>query len=255
MDQTLPFASEVSDKKLESDYEPLYQSWKQNPTPQTRSDLLRAVDPVIQKGIKTYGGTSQGSPTLRSQARKLALQSFNTYDPQRGSLQNHLLSNMRRLQRIGAQEAQVISLPERVAMNRRRLEDEENELRHELGREPSDMELADRTGLSLKRIAYIRQAKPVASTGQIEAASEDHSMPASEIPGVDPRQQAWEDFVYHDLTPTDQAVFDMLLGRHGRKQVSTTEAARRLGLTPGAISQRAAKIQQKLDSELRESVL
>jgi DNA-directed RNA polymerase specialized sigma subunit len=255
VDPTLPFASSSDAGKLEPEYESAFTAWKQKATPQTRSELLRQVDPVIQTGIKSYGGPSRGSPNLRSQARRLALTSFDSYDPAKGSLKTHLLSNLRRLQRTGAQEAQVISLPERVALDKKHLDETENELRYKLGRDPSDMELADYTGLSLKRVGYVRQAKPVASASQIEAASEDASMPASEIPGIDQMAGAWENFVYYDLDPMDQAIFDMTLGRHGRNKMSTTEIARRLGLTPGAISQRAAKIQQKLDERFTQSVL
>jgi DNA-directed RNA polymerase specialized sigma subunit len=254
MDSTLPFASESS--SLEADYTPMYQAWKQTPSPQTRSELLRAVDPVLQKGLRTYGGASQASPTLRTRAKQLALQSFDTYDPARGSLQSHLLSNMRRLQRTGAQETQVISVPEQVALQRKHLNETETELRYELGRDPSSMEIADRSGLSLKRIAYIRQGGPVISSSQAESQTTDGSAPASQIPGTtDPRQQAWEELVYYDLNPTEQAIFDLTLGRHGSPQVSTTEIARRLGVSPGAISQRAAKIQQKLDEGHSQSIL
>jgi DNA-directed RNA polymerase specialized sigma subunit len=140
-------------------------------------------------------------------------------------------------------------------MDKKHLDESENELRYRLGRDPSDMELADYTGLSLKRIGHVRQAKPVAATSQIEAASEDASMPASTIPGVDPMAGAWDNFVYHDLDPTDQAIFDMTMGRHGRQKQTTTEVARRLGITPGAVSQRAARIQQKLDERFSQSVL
>lgn len=255
MDPTLPFASEKSETQLEADYAPHYDAWKMEQTPQTRSNLLRAVDPVISKGLKTYAGPSYGSPTTRSRARRIALQSFSSYDPTKGSLQNHILSNMRRLQRVGAQEAQIIGLPERVAMNKKLLDDTEHELMYELGRAPSDTEIADRSGLSLKRIAYIRQANPVASSSQIEDNSEDASMPASTIPGDAQRANAWEEFIYYDLTPTEQLIYDMTLGRHGRKQASTREIADKLGITPGAVSQRAARIQQKLDEGYTQSVL
>jgi len=255
MDPTLPFASGSSGGKLETEFEPPFTAWKQKATPQTRSELLRAVDPVIRSGIKSYGGPSRGSPNLRSQARQLALQSFDTYDPHRGTLKSHVLSNLRRLQRTGAQEAQIIRIPERVAMERKHLGESEEELRFKLGREPSDGEIADHTGLSMKRIGYIRQARPVGAESQIEDASDDASMPASTIPGVDRTKTAWEGFVYHDLDPTNQAIFDMTLGRHGRKRQPTGEIARKLGITPGAVSQRAAKIQRMLDERFSQSVM
>jgi hypothetical protein len=55
------------------------------------------------------------------------------------------------------------------------------------------------------------------------------------------------DFVYDDLGPTDKLIMDLTLGRNGRRKVSTAEIAQKLRMTPGAISQRAAKIQAMLD--------
>jgi DNA-binding Lrp family transcriptional regulator len=55
------------------------------------------------------------------------------------------------------------------------------------------------------------------------------------------------DFVYGDLDNTNKLIMDMSLGRNGRKQTSVQEIARRLNITPGAVSQRAAKIQQMLN--------
>ena len=120
----MPFAA-GDQLQLEPDYADVYQAWKKNPVPETRHAMLKAIDPIIQSGIQAYGGPSSGSPTLYSQARRLALQSFDSYDPAKGGLRSHVLNNLRRLQRLGAQQAQIISLPERVAMDRRHLEETE----------------------------------------------------------------------------------------------------------------------------------
>ena len=109
----MPFAA-GDQLQLEPDYADVYQAWKKNPVPETRHAMLKAIDPIIQSGIQAYGGPSSGSPTLYSQARRLALQSFDSYDPAKGGLRSHVLNNLRRLQRLGAQQAQIISLPERV---------------------------------------------------------------------------------------------------------------------------------------------
>jgi len=42
-------------------------------------------------------------------------------------------------------------------------------------------------------------------------------------------------------------IMDMTLGRNGKRRTPTQEIARKLGITPGAVSQRAAKIQTMLD--------
>jgi hypothetical protein len=40
---------------------------------------------------------------------------------------------------------------------------------------------------------------------------------------------------------------DMTLGRNGRRRTSTQDIAKKLRVSPGAVSQRAAKIQDMLD--------
>lgn len=249
----MPFAA-GDQRQLEPDFQDVYHAWKQTPTPDTRHALLKSVDPVIRSGMQAYGGPSVGSPTLYSQARRVALQSFDTYDPARGGLRSHVLNHLRRLQRLGAQQAQIISVPERVAMDRRHLEETESQLRDALGRDPSDIELANRTGLSLKRLQYVRQARHTVAGSQIER-DETSDAPASTIPGQDPRQKAWEQLVYYDLQPLDQTIFDMTLGRNGRRPHTVAEIAAKLGVTPSAISQRTAKIQAKLDERFTQNVL
>jgi len=249
LDQTLPFAAAASSPQLEAEYADAFNAWKQKQNPETNRDLLRAVDPVINTALQSYGGPSRGSPMLRSQARRMALQAFQTYDPSRGGLKTHLLSHLRRLQRVGAQQAQIISIPEQVALDRRHLDETAKELEIRHGRPPSDQSLADATGLSLKRIGYIRQGQIPVAEGQILAGQDPsvQQLPASQIPGHDPGIEAWNELVYYDLDETNQTIYDYLTGSHGHERMTTSQIARKLGITPSAVSQRAATIQNMLD--------
>ena len=248
IDPTLPFASGGSSAKgeLESDFEPAYKAWKDADTPQTRGLLLKQVQPVINTAIHSYGSGS-ASPALKSQAKLLALQAFHSYDPTKGNMKTHLLSQLRRLQRTAAQSNQIISIPERVALDRRHLMEAEGNLRDQLGREPSDLEVADYTGLSLKRLGYIRQASIGINTGSMLDEEGEVFSPASTIPGATDADDAWADMVYYDLNEMDRTIMDYTLGLRGIRPLSTTELASRLGVSPGAISQRKAKIQTLLD--------
>lgn len=246
-----PFASGSDSGRLEDEYRTQFQDWKDKPNPQTRSTLLKTVNPVIDTAIRTYGGVSKGSPVLRSRARRIALKSFDTYDPTRASLRTHMMGQLRGLQRLGAQEAQIVRLPEMVALNKQHLDETIKEMTFRSGREPSAQQLADYTGLSLKRIAHIRQASPTVATGSVMSnmQNENAEMPASSIPGTDPQAEGWEEFVYYDLDDTDQYIFDRTLGRHGMKSWPLKQIAEKLGITPSAASQRAAKIQRLLDEQ------
>lgn len=230
---------------LEKEFAEPYTQWKANPNPATTGSLLRSVDPVISMALYSYGAPS---PTLRSKAKQLAIESFNSYDPNRGKLRTHMLNHMKRLYRTTGQEQQIIRTPERVSMNRLEVSRATAELEEQLGRAPSDQELADHTGLSKQRLANIGQYSRPISTGTLASASEmDDAGEMAVEPVYEPKQHVWLDFVYDDLPPTDQYIMERVLGMHGHRKQGLAPIARQLRLSTGAISQRLARIQMKLD--------
>lgn len=236
----------MTDSMLEPEFKEHFETWKASPTPQATSTLLKAVSPVIDSAMKTYSGRGT-SPTLRSKAKLLAVDAFHRYDPSRAKLRTHLMSHLQGLRRASAQEGQIISIPERVGLDLHRLRASENELRDKLGRDPSDMELADHTSLSRKRIEYIRRAQPGLSEGAL--APEGESEEGTGIgPGVvGQSNDTWLNFVYLDLSPVDQVIMENSMGLHGKPKLPKQTIAAKLRLSPGAISQRAAKIQALID--------
>lgn len=224
-----------------------YKAWKEKPGPDTSHALLGAVRPVINEAIRSYGAGSQGSPNLATRAKMMALNAMGTYDPAKGSLRTHLLSSLRGLQRVGAGEANIITMPEQVALDRQQLQKAEKDLHDQLGRAPSDAELADSTGLSRKRLGYIRQGQAGLNTGTFGVGQRDEAfMPATQIAGQS-EDDAWADLVYHDLSPTEQVVMQHTLGMGGHPVLNTAEIAKKLGVSPGMVSNYRKKIQTLLD--------
>lgn len=224
-----------------------FQAWKAQPSPESTGQLLRAVRPVLDTAVSTYA--SGGGGAVRGQARLMAVRAFQSYDPAKGPLKTHLLSQLRGLQRYQQQQQQPIRIPERVLLDRNTLTASEQELRDELGRDPSDAEISRRTGLSARRLAKIRQVRPAVSAGQLTDDAGQPYSPASQLPGDTSLQDAWTEFIYGDLGPVDQAVMDYTLGLHGSPVLTNQQLAGRLNLSPGAISQRKAKIQRLLDEQ------
>jgi len=236
--------------KLEPAYTESYKAWKENANPATRSGLLKAVQPVIQTALRSYGADS---PVMRNRAKLLAADAIDTYDPNRGSLKTHLLSQLVGIQRFNARQHQVVSVPEQVALDSLKLRRTAAELDDELGREPSTQELADRLGMSMKRIAYVRQYRPPVATGQLASTNsetgetEEFTPDATSLAMPKPEDDPWLQYIYQDLDGVDQSILDLTMGLHGRSVVQSKEVARRLGISPGAVSQRLAKIQRLLD--------
>jgi hypothetical protein len=61
-------------------------------------------------------------------------------------------------------------------------------------------------------------------------------------------------FLYHDLDPHDQVILEYGLGLNGSPKLPAAQIARRLRISPGAVSQRASRIQQQLD-ELEDAAV
>jgi RNA polymerase primary sigma factor len=255
-DVTPPFSGQTT-YGASVDFDTLYPEWQKNQTPEMNTRLLGTVQPIIDTAINSYAGGG-ASPTLKSRARLMALKALQTYDPQKGNVKTHLLSQLQSLRRLTAKEQNIIALPEQVGLDFQRLSAAENEMRDALSRDPSDDELADMTGLSTRRIKKIRSFQQPVSEGMTAARSvmsEDSANTdvASTLPNYTQNTDAWMEFVYGDLTPTDKLIMDMTLGRNGRRRASTQDIARRLNITPGAVSQRAAKIQAMIDARYQHN--
>lgn len=236
---------------LEDEFKPHYDSWKADPNPQNSSALLTAVNPVIDSALRTFAGSSAQSPTVRSKAKLIVLDSLPRYDPNRAKLRTHLMVNLQSLHRASAQENQIVSVPERVRLEQHKLREAQNELSDSLGRDPSDGELAKHTGLSVKRLAHIRKAGPVMAEGSLRGIENEDGEEGGTAVGVKPRNDndTWLNFIYHDMDGPDQFIMEHVLGMNGKPILPKIEIAKRLRLTPGAISQRASRIQRLLDSK------
>jgi len=177
----------------------------------------------------------------------MALDAMKRYDPTKAKLRTHLMFQLQGLRRYAARESQILSVPEQVGLDQGHLREGENFLRDQLGRDPADSELADHLNLSLKRIKYIRQARPTYSEGSFQRPTEegeDIYQPAIQEKA---NVREWHEFVYHDMSPIDQLIMEHTLGMHGKKVLPNQDVAKKLGISPGAVSQRKARIQSKLD--------
>jgi DNA-directed RNA polymerase specialized sigma subunit len=240
----------VEDSLLEPEFAEPFTAWQKAPTPETTDKLLKTIHPVLTSAMRTYG--SVGSPTLHTRAKLMALDAMKRYDPSKAKLRTHLMFQLQGLRRATAKESQILSVPEQVALDLNNMRESENFLRDQLGRDPSDMELADHTNLSTKRLRYIRGMRPSYSQGSFQRPTEegeDIYQPAIQDKA---NVKEWHEFVYHDLSPVDQVIMEHTLGLHGKPILSNQDVAKKLRISPGAVSQRKARIQTKLD--LRDEI-
>jgi len=215
-----------------------YDTWKVDPTPQAASDLLSAYDPLIQSEMGRFG-EGIAAPALKAKAKKLALNAFRSYNPDKGAaLSTHLVHQLRRLHRAGYESAQALRLSEELQSGVNQYRQVRGNMELDLGREPTTEELQDTLGWSQSRVKRLeRQLR-----GETAAGSLEFDPVAIEHDETDARIS----YVYHDLAPRDKLIFEWTTGYGGKEKLSKVKIAERLGVSPVVITQRSAAIAKSL---------
>lgn len=239
--------------RVESAFADPYAAWKASPTPATGGALLKALDPAIRAGVRTYAADS--GPTGYGRAKAIVMQALPRYDPSRAGLKTFVAQHLQGLQRFRATQMNAVRVPDRALLARAALGRAESELTDSLGRPPSAAELADHTGLDPAAIAAARGAV-VAIPESRFAESYDSDSSYGGGPAVrDGSDKGWTRLVYHSVDDRDRVIMERTLGMFGSPTLSTGELAKQLGISPAAVSQRKAKLQAMLDRREELSVL
>jgi len=228
--------------KIEKQFQPLFEEYQRTKSPDSMRKLVEALQPTIDKGLYTFG---KGIPSLVGKAKLLAMQAIQTYNPKRGNLTNHVMLNLQRLQRLAPQVSNVITVPEGLRMHAKVLNDTTKELEDKLGRPPSDQELADHVGLSLKKIEAIRKAQGAAT----ESAFQGNVAMIRGGEAFTPDQRnLWVETVYKELPPPQQYILENRFGLHGRPIQTLEQIAKKLGLSVSEVYNQSREIENKLSS-------
>ena len=200
---------------------------------------------LFRSAIKTYGYT--GDPSIRTKAQIYTAKVLDRYDPARGaSLPTFVFTELQRLQRLGAKQSFAIPMPEQAALDLKKVKGTSDELRYELGREPTSDELADQTGISKKRIEFISKKynRPTISEAAFTTDEGARITPGTVRPDT---EQLWIDLTYAQQSPVDKKIMEWSLGLHGQEKLSKSMIAKKLNISVAAVTQRATKIAKQLE--------
>jgi hypothetical protein len=222
--------------------------WQAKPTPERLRGVLTTLQPVIDQAVAQYAG-QHASPTVSQRARLLAAKAVQGWQPTGGAnLKTHVFRQLQAIQRLAPSVSDPFAPSERFRQHQNEIHNATNIAQTQLGREPTDEELATATGLPLKRVIRVRtrmRARLPASA--YEEPDEEFETKPDIIGGERTDADDWADAVYHDLGERDRMIFMHRTGYRGAEKLSNQQLAQRLGVSPGLVSQRAARIQRRLD--------
>lgn len=235
-------------KKEREERDGAFGQWKADPKPETLRRAVDDLDDVISSSLHRYVGP-KSSPVLKQRARLLAAKALQTYDPEKGAnVRTHVANQLRSLQRMAPGVIDPLPPPERFRRQQAEIRQAADVLSDRLGRDVTDEEIAELTQLPITRVSKVRNRMrariPLSAYEETEEGDDESpELEASKRELYDD----WTDAVYHDLGDLDRLIMMHRSGYRNADILSTQEIAERLGITPAAVSQRANRIQQKLD--------
>ena len=239
--ETIPAEQEaldILDKNASS-----YDKWKADPTSNNLYGVVKSLQPTIQASLASIGGTD---PNIRSKARVVAAKAIQSYNPDSGaSLPTWVSSQLRQLTRDVRKSNNVLSVPENAQLDAYHIYKTEVELEDELGRPPTVQEVADKAGMSIKKISTVKnKIKAVATESGFEADDGSSILQNSQN---DYSSEAM-DYVYNESDLKDQQLMEHLVGYGGAEIWDNKTIMQQLKLTPVQLSRRKMRLSQRIQS-------
>jgi hypothetical protein len=211
-----------------------YEKWKAEPTPENLSAAVKTLQPAID-----YAMSGEDDPVLRMKARVLAAKAIANYDPARGaSLPTWVAGNLRQLARYRREQRSPVKIGDRTQLEGWQLEQTARKFADEHGREADAGELADFSGLSVRKIKNLRQH----ATRIVPEGAYGESVPGADS---DFTEEAM-DYVFNDADHVDRMIMQHKTGYGGSPLLSNQELSTKLQLHPSQITRRAQKLSYRV---------
>ena len=217
--------------KREQDID-LWQKWHQGGrNPEDLEPLIDRFEPIITSKMKQWKPPMAQEEAFRTELRKHTVKALHTYDPNRGTaVSTHVVSRLPAAIRWGNVHANTAYIPEGKTKHIGPLLAMQDDLREELGRDPTHEELAHATGISLKHVQKTMGAlrKDVLSSSFQSDPNPQESQRHMEL--IELLPPALPDNLHRE-------VFYHMYGLEGRPKVESPGAiARKIGKSPSQVS-------------------
>ena len=214
----------------------LWRQWKKTKSPGDLQRLLTQMNPILLREVNKWA-PSMSRSYLESEAKRLAVEAFESYDPNYGTaLSTHVASRLPKLSRVVYATQNTARLSETKNLLFHTYYSSANDLRDRHGREPTNDELADHLGWSPKKLETFQRQ----SQRKEFVESEDH-------PDVDDAEDHLVDYIYHDLTPLQKSIFEHSTGYQGKPKLSGEAMMKKLNITQGQLSYQKTLIVQAVN--------
>ena len=245
--------SELTQTPRISTADGLYEQYRDDLNQKNVSEIVGSLKPTIDYTLNSLGAGNDN--LIRTKAKTVTARAIKKYDPEHGtSLPTYVSSQLKQLTRDVRQQRNPLNIPERKLIEAAQLHRAEQEFFDIHDREPDVLELAEATGIPVKKIHKIRAATSTnaVTEGQFFAGAEDGDV--GEFAGETPDYlgEALE-YVYVDSDYRDRKILEHTSGYGGATILTPGEIALKLNISESQVSRRLARLALKIQ-ELEEGL-
>jgi len=208
----------ASEQKLGSEQKTneldLFNKWNTTQDKRHFQALYTSMKPLLYDAAqKAAYGSNIPESAHRIYAAQNFLDALRTFKPSAGaSLQTHVYGAVhQKAKRLNYLYQNLGHMPEPRAMQVGLYQTEHANLRDSLGRDPTHQEIAERLGWAVKDVQHIQNeihkdlalAEGVEEQVTFESSADEETL----------------EYLYYDLTPEEQQVYDYILGKHGKPKL------------------------------------
>lgn len=233
-------AIEQEQKNKELD---LWKDWKTTGNKKALTSLMTSYNPVVNTLVSRMGKSSISPTNLRSEAKRLMYNAFETFNPKKAALNTHVYTNLQPMFRYLAKYQNIGFIPENRFFLIGKYAASKAHLESTLDREPTTSEMADKLSWSPNMVNKIdKESKgsmttmPIQSFGSLEIGS--------------PVLEAFKN-IYHALPNKEKLAIEYLLG-YGKPKLPIRSIVKKTGLSENAITQLRLKVKNDMRSWLNE---
>lgn len=231
----------------------LYHDWKNNQSVSAFQKLYASMKPLLHTAAKK---ASYGSNIPMSAHQMWAAQNFydalRTFKPSsEAALGTHVYNAVhQKAKRLNYLYQNLGHIPEPRAMQIGLYQNIHDNLKGELGREPSAAEVADTLGWGLKDVNKIQTE--IKKDLALDVTTEDKGYFESSV------DEEILDYVYYELGPEEQLIYDYVFGKNGKpkmvkvnNRVDFDGIAKRVGFSSSKVRALWTKVRLKVQKALQ----
>lgn len=211
--------------------------WQKSKNEEDTKKILAYLQPTIKSALHTYVPGQQSS--FKIKATKIALESLKGYDSGKSTAPSTFaFTNLQRLNRIRRQRENIIHIPESQVYLKQTVDKKVQDLTEDLGRQPTIDQISDFTGISKKKLQKLEGFSTFSESSSINPQTNVSTFSIPDITDED-----YYKYVYSSVGGIDKKILEWSTPYKGTP-LSNNEIAKRLKLSPGAVSQRKQKLQE-----------